>query len=139
MDNTLLYTLPQWFIFAGIFVIVYGWVEKKKVFRIIGMCILLALGIFSIATMMGDTFAASELLTNEEIYQEDVEDKVSQDVPFEAKILPAYWTFILAILFVIPGIILDIRNSSRYKIFIILATLTVLLGFFWVVGAINSL
>lgn len=29
-NEILLYTLPQWFIFAGIIASVYGWVEHKK-------------------------------------------------------------------------------------------------------------
>jgi predicted membrane channel-forming protein YqfA (hemolysin III family) len=61
MNDTLLYTLPQWFIFAAIFVTVYGWIEQKKSFRIIGTFIFVLLGIFSLFVIFGDYLAAGNI------------------------------------------------------------------------------
>lgn len=139
MNNTLLYTLPQWFVFAAIFVMVYGWIENKKAFRVVGGLILLTLGIFSVFILSGDFFAAHAFLTPEEIAHEELEDEIINEVPFQAKLLPAYWTFIVAAVLALPGLILDIRNNNKYRWFIAITAFIALSGFFIIVGAIKSL
>ena len=48
MNDSFLYTVPQWIIFAGIATVIYGWAENKRHFRIIGTSILIVLGIYSL-------------------------------------------------------------------------------------------
>jgi hypothetical protein len=139
MNNTLLYTLPQWFIFAAVFVIVYGWIENKKPFRIVGYIILVLLGVFSLFIISGDYFAANEFLTPEEIAREELDDEIMNEVPFQAKLLPAFISFIAAAIFAFPSLVLDIRNHKKYRWFVIISGLIALLGFFIIVGAIKSL
>ncbi len=139
MNNTFLYTLPQWFIFAAIFVAVYGWVEDKKAFRIIGSSIFIALGIYSLYILSGDYLAAGSFLTPSEIANEELLDEVIEEIPFEAKLLPAYISFLVSGVIALPAIYFDIRNKKIYRVFIVLAGLVSLFGFFIVVGALKSL
>lgn len=139
MNDTLFYTLPQWFIFAGIFVIVYGWVEDKKPFRIIGNSILLLLGVFSIVILSGEFLAAGNFLTPEEVALEEIDDEVIEEIPILVKLIPAYWCFVASAILAIPAIILDLKDKRKYRLFTILAGLITLFGFFLIVGAIKTL
>lgn len=134
-----MYTLPQWFIFAAVFVVVYGWVEGKKAFRLIGTSIFVLLGIYSVIILSGDYFAAAQFLTPEEIAAEELDDEILNEVPFQAKLLPAYWSFVVAALLAVPAFILDLKDKKRFKLFVILASVVSLFGFFIIVGALRAL
>ena len=139
MNETFLYTLPQWFIFAAVFVVVYGWMEDKKAFRLIGASILVLLGIFSLFVIFGDSLAAGKFLTPNEIASEELGDGVVDEVPFQAKLLPAYLSFFLSAVLAIPAIVLDIKNKKSYRWFILSAGLVSLFGFFVIVGILKYL
>ncbi|KAF0239529.1 MAG: hypothetical protein FD181_117 [Prolixibacteraceae bacterium] len=139
MNGTFLYTLPQWFVFAAIFVTVYGWVERKKPFRIIGMSIFFALGIFSLFVIFGDYLAAGKYLTAEEIASQQIYGDTEEEMPFIGKLLPAYLSFIISAILAIPAIFLDIRNKKSYQWFSVITGLISLLGFFIIVGVIRYL
>ena len=139
MNDTLLYTLPQWFIFAAIFVTVYGWIEQKKSFRIIGTFIFVLLGIFSLFVIFGDYLAAGKYLTPEEIVNQQIYEDMEEEIPFQAKLLPAYLSFIISAILAIPAIFLDIRNKKSYRWFTVITGLISLLGFFIIVGVIRYL
>ncbi len=139
MNDTLLYTLPQWFVFAAIFVTVYGWIEHKKPFRIIGTSIFILLGIFSLFVIFGDYLAASKYLTPEEIVNQQIYEDTEEEIPFIGKLLPAYISFILAAILAIPAIILEVRNKKSYQWFTVITGLISLFGFFIIVGVIKYL
>lgn len=139
MNDTFLYTLPQWFIFSAVFVAVYGWVEKKKVFRIIGASIFVLLGIYSIFVITGDYLAGGEFLTPGEIADLEITDELNEEIPFQAKLLPAYISFIVSGILAIPAIYLDLKNNKKYQWFVISAGLVSLMGFFIVVGVLQYL
>jgi len=139
MNDTLLYTLPQWFIFAAIFVTVYGWVEQKKPFRIIGTSIFILLGIFSLFVIFGDYLAAGKYLTPEEIANQQIYEDTEEAIPFIGKLLPAYLSFLVSAILAIPAIVLDIKNKKSYYWFIILTGLVSLFGFFIIVGVLKYL
>ncbi len=139
MNDTFLYTLPQWFIFAAIFVVVYGWIEHRKPFRIIGASILMLLGIYSLFIITGDYLAAGKFLTPDEIASKELTDDAIEEIPFQAKLLPAYLSFVVSAILAIPAIFLDIRNKKGYQLFIILAGLVSLFGFFVIVGVLKYL
>ena len=138
-QDTILYTIPQWFIFAGIIVAVYGWAEHKKTFKMFGSVIFLLLGFFSLYTILNGSFAASNFLTPEEIYNEEMEIETFEDIPFIVKLLPAYIAFLLSGLLAIPTFILEWKNRKGKNLFIIITSLTALFGFFIIVGALRSL
>lgn len=139
MNDTFLYTFPQWIIFASIIVSVYGWIENKKAFRIIGATIFVLLGIYSLIIISGDYFAGAQFLTPEEIASEELDEEIIDEVPFLAQLLPAYLSFVLSAVFAIPAIFLDLKDKKQYRLFIILAGLVALFGFFIIVGAVKSL
>lgn len=138
-QDTFLYTFPQWFIFSALIIIAYGWVEQKKPFRIIGASILVLLGIYALIILMGGYFAASEYLTPNEIAREELDDEIIDEIPFQAKLIPAYWSFVVAAILALPAIFLDFKSTKKYRLFIILAGLASLFGFFIIVGALRML
>lgn len=138
-QDTLLYTLPQWFIFSAIVVIAYGWVEQKKVFRIVGAFILILLGIYAAYSISSGSFFASKYLTPNELMTEELDGELIEEIPFQAKLLPAYWTFVVSAILAIPAIYFDWKDKKPNRLFIILAGLAALLGFFIIVGELNLL
>jgi len=139
MNDTFLYTLPQWFIFSAVFVAVYGWIEKKKAFRIIGASIFVLLGIYALYVISGDYLAGGEFLTPGEVADQELTDDAIEEIPFQAKLLPAYLSFIVSAVLAIPAIFLDFKNKKSYQWFIIVSGLVALLGFFIIVGVLQYL
>ncbi|GAB1454040.1 hypothetical protein MASR2M47_40960 [Draconibacterium sp.] len=139
MNDTFLYTLPQWFIFAAVFVSVYGWIEKKKAFRIIGASILVLLGIFSLYIINSGYLAGAEFLTPGEIADIELDDATIEEIPFQAQLFPAYLSFIVSAILAIPALYLDIRNKKGHQWVILIAGLVALFGFFVIVGALKML
>lgn len=139
MNDTLLYTLPQWFIFAAVFVAVYGWIENKKPFRIIGASILVLLGIFSLYVINSGYLAGAEFLTPGEIADIELDDATIEEIPFQAQLFPAYLSFIVSAILAIPALYLDIRNKKGHQWVILIAGLVALFGFFVIVGALQML
>lgn len=138
-QDTFIYTLPQWIIFSAIAVIAYGWVEKKKVFRIIGSVLFIILGLFAAWSIYGGYFAAYEFLTPQEIANQEMDEKTLNEMPFQARLLPAYWSFIISALLAVPAIYFDWRDKKPKRLFIVLAGLVSLFGFFIIVGELNTL
>jgi len=97
------------------------------------------LGIFSLFVIFGDSLAAGKFLTPNEIASEELGDGVVDEVPFQAKLLPAYLSFVLSAVLAIPAIVLDIKNKRVYRWFIILSGLVSLFGFFVIVGILKYL
>ena len=139
MSETFLYTFPQWLVFAGIFVTVYGWIENKRPFRIIGILLFILLGAFALFSISGDYFAGKEFLTTEEIASEEIDEEILNEIPFQAQLLPAYWSFFIAGIIAIPAMILELRNKSAYRILIVISGLIALFGFFIIAGALKAL
>lgn len=139
MGETLFYTLPQWFIFSAIFVVVYGWAENKKAFRAIGAALFVLLGFFALYALSGDFFAARGFLTPSEIVSEELAENRVEEIPLQVQLFPAYLSFVLSAILAVPAILLDWKNKKSYRYFIVLAALTSLFGFFVVVGALRTL
>jgi predicted membrane channel-forming protein YqfA (hemolysin III family) len=138
-QDTILYTLPQWFIFGAIIGIAYGWVEQKKVFRAVGLSLYILLGMFAAYTIYSGMFSASEFLTPEEIMSEELDENIISEIPFEAKLLPAYWSFIVSGILAIPGIYFDWKERKPKRLFMLLSGLVSLFGFFIIVGELRAI
>ena len=136
-EGVFLYTLPQWFIFSAVLVMVYGWVEKKKPFRIIGLVILILLALFSLYAITKGFFDSHNYLTPDEIINEEIEEELTEEIPFEGMIFPAYLTFLISGILAIPALYFEIKNKKPARFFIILAGLVSLLGFFIIVDALK--
>jgi hypothetical protein len=138
-QDIFLYTLPQWLVFAGIISSVYGWVEHKKVFSMLGPVLFFALGLFAVFIMLGDYFSASRFLTPEEMVTLEMEEELLEEIPFQARLLPAYLFFVIAGLLAIPAFLLQWKDHKRKNLLIILTAFVGLMGFFIIVGALRSL
>ncbi|WP_372949320.1 hypothetical protein [Mariniphaga sp.] len=138
-QDTLLYTLPQWFVFAGIIASIYGWVEHKKTFRLLGPVIFFLLGIFSLYSILNGSFSSSEFLTPAEIISEEMEEETMEDIPFVAQLLPAYFAFLFSGLLAVPTFILEWKEKKGKNLMVILTALAGVMGFFIIVGALRSL
>lgn len=141
MNGSFLYTIPQWIIFAGIACIIYGWVENKRPFRIIGTSILIALGIYSLYVFMNGYLAAHKFLTPYEVANEELElDTTFEEVPFQVKIYPAYISFLVTAALAIPALIFELlHNKKLFRWFIVFAALASLFGFFVIVGTLKMI
>ncbi len=138
-QDILLYTLPQWFVFAAVIASVYGWVEHKKAFRLIGPAIFFLLGLFAVLVLWSDLFSSYEFLTPEEILSEETDGEITADVPFQAMLFPAYLTFVISGLIAVPSFILQWKERKGKNLLVVLTTLTALFGFFIIVGALRSI
>jgi len=138
MSQVFLYTFPQWIVFAALFVVIYGWVEHKKAFRLTGEALFILLGIFAVVVILGDYLAAGNYLTPEEIAAEELNDEILNEAPIEAQLLPAYWAFLVAGILAIPSLLLEWKNHKRANLLVVVTALVALLGFFIVVGALRT-
>lgn len=139
MNNTLIYTLPQWFVFAGVFAVAYGWIEDKKPFRLIGAMVFILLGIFALFILSGDYFASARFVTPDELATEQLEEDTLEAVPFQVRLFPAYISFLASAVLAIPALFFEIRNNRKFRLFIILTMLAALLGFFIIVGNLKQI
>ena len=89
--------------------------------------------------LSGDYLAGAEFLTPDEIADSELTDDAIEEIPFQAKLLPAYLSFVLSAILAIPAIVLDIKNNKKYQWFILLAGLVSLGGFFVIVGVFCKL
>jgi hypothetical protein len=138
-QDTILYTIPQWFVFTAIIASVYGWVEHKKIFRLLGPAIFFLLGIFSVYSILNGSFSARDFLTPAEMINEAMEEETMEEVPFVAQLLPAYFAFLFSGLMAIPTFFLEWKDRKGKHLLVILTALAGLLGFFIIVGALRSL
>jgi len=137
-QNTFLYIVPQWFIFASVIALAYGWVEKKRGLRMIGFGLLIALGLYAIYAIAEGYFVFHNFLTPEEIIASEMEEEFIEEMPIEGRILPAYWLFIASAITAIPGFALEWKNKKQARIFIFISELIALGGFFIIVGALRT-
>lgn len=135
--DVILYTIPQWFIFSSFLGIVYGWVEKKKPFRIVGLLVLVALGIFSVYAISKGYFLSSQFLTPEEIINEELNGELIEEIPFEGMLLPAYWSFIVSGILAVPAAYLDWKGKKINRLLMVIAGLVSLFGLFIIVSALK--
>jgi hypothetical protein len=136
-QDTFLYTIPQWIIFAAIISIVYGWVEKKKTFTLIGIGLGVILGIFAAYAIASGYFVFSQFLSPDEILSEELEEDVVRELPIQAKILPAYWMFVVSGILSIPAFIMELKSKKAARWLMVAFCLIALGGFFIIVGAVK--
>ncbi|MDX9909557.1 MAG: hypothetical protein GX792_05675 [Bacteroidales bacterium] len=137
--DTILYTVPQWFVFVAIIASVYGWVEQKKVFRLMGAVLFFLLGVFSLYALLTGSFSSREYLTPAEIISHEMEEEIFEELPFSAQLFPAYIIFLLSGLLSVPAFFLQWRELKGKNLFVILTAFTSIAGFFIIVDALKSL
>ena len=134
MQNSILYTIPQWGIFLGIAAIIYAWIEKKRTIGMLGNGFLILLGIYALyailTQLVGIEINMSEV-TTEEILSID-------DLPLENKLLPIYWGLVATGFIALISLILEFLKKKASRIFTVLAGVLGLALFFMVYGLISQ-
>lgn len=138
-EDIFLYTLPQWIIFAAIISSVYGWVEHKKVFRLLGSIIFFLLGLFALYSLLGGYFDSYEYLTPEELIHEQLEEEQIQEAPIQIMLFPAYISFLLTGVLSIPVFFMELWEKKGKNLLMIFTALVALFGFFIIVGALRNI
>jgi hypothetical protein len=110
ISNYVVLTVPQWAIFTAISAMVYGWVEKKRIFGIVGSGILSVLGVYAAYTLFTglmvpeSMFDTSSYLPKEELFNPD-------ELPLEGRLLPIYWGLVINGFLAIFTMITEIRGN----------------------------
>lgn len=133
ISNFTVITVPQWAIFAAITVVIYGWVERKKAFGMVGSLILMALGIFAGwaiyngLLMPEGLFDTKEVMDGEELFLPD-------ELPIEGRLLPFYWGLIANSVVALCALLTDIMNKKVTKALKVAMCIFGILIFFGMIG-----
>jgi hypothetical protein len=136
ISNFTILTVPQWAIFAGITVMIYGWVEKKSIFGIVGSGILAALGIFAAyaiaaGLMMPESMLdISENLPKDELFNPD-------ELPVEGRLLPFYWILIGNGILALGAMFAEIYHKKIAAVLKILIGAVAIVLFFLMMAAVR--
>jgi hypothetical protein len=136
ISNFTVLTVPQWAIFAGITVMIYGWVEKKSIFGIVGSGIMVALGIFAAyaiaaGLMMPESMLdISENLPKEELFNPD-------ELPVEGRLLPFYWALIANGVLALAAMFAEIYRKKIATILKIIIGAVAIIVFFLMMAAVR--
>ena len=134
ISNFTIITVPQWAIFAAITVVIYGWVEQKKAFGMVGSIILMALGIFAGwaiyngLLMPEGLFDTKEVMDGEELFLPD-------ELPIEWRLLPFYWGLIFNGVVALGALLTDILKNKMTKGLKVAMCVIGLFIFFGMIGA----
>jgi magnesium-transporting ATPase (P-type) len=138
ISNFTVLTIPQWAIFAGITVMIYGWTEKKKVFGLIGLGILALLGIYAAWILWTGMLVPEELLNQPDPLDETVNIFEPDELPIEGRLLPFYWGLAGNAILASLTMVFEIRRKSYSSIFkIIVGTISIAL-FFLMIAALRN-
>ncbi len=137
ISNYTVLTIPQWAIFAAITVMVYGWVEKKPVFGIIGSGILVALGIFAAWAIFAGLMIPEKMLEISENLSID-ELFTPDELPVEGKLLPFYWVLAYNGLIALGALLGEVFRKKYGAILKVLAGAVSIVLFFLMMAAVRS-
>jgi hypothetical protein len=133
ISNFTIITVPQWAIFAAISVIIYGWVERKKVFGVVGSALIFVLGIFAAWVIFSGMlvpeglFDTREAFDGEELFQPG-------EMPIEGRMLPFYWGMAINGVLGLSAAIAESLNKKYAKILKVMICLIALAIFFGILG-----
>ena len=120
ISNYTVLTVPQWAIFAGITVMIYGWIEKKRIFGIVGSGILVALALFAAYAIFAglmipeNMLDISEDLPIDELFNPD-------ELPIEGRLLPFYWFLVINGIIALIAMVSEIYRKRIANILKIIA------------------
>jgi hypothetical protein len=138
ISNFIVLTIPQWAIFVGITVMIYGWTEKKMIFELIGLGLLVLLGVFAAWVVLAGLLVPEELLNQTDPLDETIELFMPDELPIEGRLLPFYWGLIGNGILAAVTMILEILKKRFVFILKITVGIISLALFFLMMAAIHS-
>ncbi len=133
ITNFTVISIPQWTIFLGITVIIYGWVEDKKAFGLLGTGLFALLGIFAGYTiyagllMPDEWFNTAENFGGEELFDFD-------ELPLEGRMLPLYWGMVANGMLGATALLAEWKNNRYARHLKVLVSTIGLIIFFSTIG-----
>lgn len=137
ISNYTIITVPQWAIFAGITVMIYGWAEKKRTFGIIGSGILVILGlyaawiIFSGSLVPAGILDAADPMGDGQLFSPD-------ELPVEGRLLPHYWGMVINGILALAAMVAEISRKKAAVSLKIITGIFAILIFFLMMGVVKS-
>lgn len=134
ISNFTIITIPQWAIFTAITVIIYGWVERKKAFGMVGSAVFVALGIYAAWVIYAgllvpeSMFDTREAMDGENLFMPD-------ELPVEGRMLPFYWGMVINSIVALAALGTEAYGKKTAYILKIAACAIGLLIFFGMLGA----
>jgi magnesium-transporting ATPase (P-type) len=136
ISNFTVLTVPQWAIFAGITVMIYGWAEKKRIFGIVGSAIFAALGLFAAYAIFAGLMVPesmldiSENLPKDELFSPD-------ELPIEGRLLPFYWVLVVNAVLALAAMFAEIFHKRMTNPLKIITGVVAIVVFFLMMGAVR--
>lgn len=136
ISNFIMISVPQWVIFAGLTVMIYGWVEKKKAFGLVGTGMLVLLGLFAAYVLAAGLLVPEDFFTAGSAAEEA---PLSPDeIPIEGRLLPVYWGLIVGGVLALAAFITELLNRRGANVLKLITGLLALALFFFILGALRT-
>jgi len=136
ISNFITVSVPQWVIFAGLTVMIYGWVEKKKAFGLVGTGMLVLLGLFAAYVLAAGLLVPEDFFTAGSAAEEA---PLSPDeIPIEGRLLPVYWGLIVGGVLALAAFITELLNRRGANVLKLITGLLALALFFFILGALRT-
>lgn len=134
MDTSyIVYTIPQWAIFASLIIIIYAWIEKKNVFNFIGLGLIILLGIYSLWALYVGLVFPNVYFPDEFPYNELTEE----ELPRETILYPVYWLIVCLGVLALVSFILELFKKRAGMILRIICCVLGLTIFFLLSGILK--
>lgn len=137
ISNFTILTIPQWFIFAAVTVIIYGWVERKKSFGLVGLAILVLLAVFTGWAIFSGMLVPESFI--EAVGTIDEEIMLAPDeIPVEGRMLPFYWGITINGLIALVAFVAEWRDMKAAKTLKIIVCVIAILMFFGMMSVVRN-
>lgn len=137
ISNFTVLTIPQWAIFASITVMIYGWVEKKRPFGIVGSAIFVALGIFAAWAIAAGLMVPENMLEINENLPKD-ELFTPDELPVEGRLLPFYWVLMFNGIIALAAMLLEIFRKKSATWFKVISVIIAIVVFFLMMAVVRA-
>lgn len=137
ISNFTILTIPQWFIFAAVTVIIYGWMEHKKSFGLIGSAVFVLLAVFTGWAILSGMLVPESFIEAAGTIDEEIM-LAPDEIPIEGRMLPFYWGITINGLIAVAAFVTEWRNMKAAKALKITICIIGLLMFFGMMSIVKS-
>lgn len=137
ISNLFILTIPQWSIFAAVTVIIYGWVERKKSFELVGLAILALLAVFAGWTIFSGMLVPESFFESTGIVDDEIM-LAPDEIPIEGRMLPFYWGITVNGIIAMAAFITEWKDLKISKTLKIITCVIAILMFFGLLSAVSN-